>query len=401
MLPLEQALERILSMVRPLDDEPVPLASASGRIAAESITSSLDLPSFDNSAMDGYALRAEDVTGASRERPVVLHVAGQVAAGSVFPGELSPGQCARVFTGAPVPKGADSVLMQEDSEADPADPHRVRVLASVKPWENIRFRGEDVKQGDVLVQSGQRLGPGHVALLAATGCGLVRVGRRPVVSLLATGSELREAGQPLRPGQLYESNRACLAAAAASAGADPRVRPIAPDSLSATQAALAAAFVESDAVITCGGVSVGEMDFVKSAFTGLGGQMQFWRVAIKPGKPFVLGSWQHKLLFGLPGNPVSAWVTFLLLVRPALLKFQGANQTRLPMRPGILSEGLSNPGDRRHFVRVLLDEQGQVRSAGTQGSHLLHSLARANGLIDLPPESAFPAGTAVSVLVWD
>jgi molybdopterin molybdotransferase len=181
----------------------------------------------------------------------------------------------------------------------------------------------------------------------------------------------------------------------------PKVFPLVPDTADATRRALATAFEECDVVVTSGGVSVGELDFIKSAFTELGGELQFWKVAIRPGRPFVFGQWRGKFLFGLPGNPVSAFVTFLLLVRPALRRWQGATDVHLPRQMGILAEPLANPGDRRHFLRVRIDTAGQVRSAGAQASHILNSLAAANGLLDLPPQSSLPAGAAVQVLNWE
>jgi molybdopterin molybdotransferase len=221
------------------------------------------------------------------------------------------------------------------------------------------------------------------------------------VALLATGSELKEAGSALAPGQIYESNRTALAPLIACAGGLPKIFPIVPDHAEATRGALSRALTECDLVITCGGVSVGEMDFVKSAFEELGGQLQFWKVAIKPGKPFVFGRHREKLLFGLPGNPVSAFVTFLLLARPALLRWQGAARVGLSASAGVLTEPFSNPAARRHFVRVVTDEKGGVGSAGTQASHVLGSLALAKGLVDVPPETTLPAGTSVQVLRWE
>jgi molybdopterin molybdotransferase len=223
------------------------------------------------------------------------------------------------------------------------------------------------------------------------------VGRQPKIGLVATGSELREAGQPLAPGQIFESNRAMLAPLVAQAGGVAQVYPLVTDTLDATRAALGKAFDECDLVITSGGVSVGEMDFVKAAFESLGGELQFWKVAIRPGKPFVFGQREGKFLFGLPGNPVSAFVTFLLLVRPALRCWQGAREVLLPRQPGVLGEPIANVGDRRHFVRVRVDGEGKVFSAGKQASHALASLAKANSLLAVPPDTTWPAGTNVSV----
>jgi len=401
MLELEDALERILSAVQSLGEETVPLESAAGRVLSRPVVSPLDIPVFDNSAMDGYAVRAADVAAAREQNPVSLQVRGRIAAGEVFEGSVEPGACVRLFTGSPLPRGADAVIMQEDARTDPADPDRVRFVDGVRPWENVRLRGEDVKQEAVLVQSGVRLSAGHLALVAAGGVKEVRVGRRPTAALLATGNELVEPGQPLRPGMIYESNRLMLSVLAQQAAAVPRVFPLVPDTLSAARDAFHGALADCDVLVTSGGVSVGEFDFVKKAFEQLGGQLDFWRVSIKPGRPFVFGRAQGKLLFGLPGNPVSALVTFLLLARPALLRLQGAVDTALPKSMGRLVETLTNPSDRRHFMRVIVDDTGQVRSAGAQASHILSSLAGANGLVDVPPKACLAAGAMISVLRWD
>jgi molybdopterin molybdotransferase len=220
------------------------------------------------------------------------------------------------------------------------------------------------------------------------------------VGLLATGSELREPGQALGPGQTYESNRVGISALVSRAGARPILFPLVADALADTRRALEEAFRECDIVVTSGGVSVGEMDFVKRAFEESGGDLQFWKVAIKPGRPFVFGRFLEKFLFGLPGNPVSAHVTFLLLVRPALLRWQGATDVSLPSHPGVLAEALVNPGGRRHFMRVKVDRAGKVHSAGAQASHLLTSLAAANGLVDVPSQTTLSQGATVPVLSW-
>jgi molybdopterin molybdotransferase len=400
MLALEHAQDQILARIQPLGAETIPLTQAQGRILAQTVTAGRDLPAFDNSAMDGYAVRAEDLKEASASNPVQLQLIGSAAAGEVFSGTVSTGQCVRVFTGSVLPQGTDAVIMQEDTRVLPEGAEQPLMLDRVKPWENVRFRGEDVKSGTSVLESGSPLGAAQLAVLAALGAGEVPVGRRPVLGLLATGSELRDPGDPLLPGQIYESNRLSLAALAHQAGAAPKVYPLVPDDLAATVRALQIAFKECDAVVTSGGVSVGEKDLVKAAFQNMGGELDFWRIAVKPGKPFALGSYEAKFLFGLPGNPVSALVTFLLLVRPALLKLQGAREWRLPTLPGVLQEPIFNLGDRRHFVRVHIDPVGQVRSAGRQASHILKSLAQANALLDLPPDTTLDAGTRVTVLMW-
>ncbi|MGB0578778.1 MAG: gephyrin-like molybdotransferase Glp, partial [Limisphaerales bacterium] len=371
---------------------------ACGRITAEPCAAQTDLPPFDNSAMDGYAVVSADVKQASAEQPVSLKVIGEVPAGTRFDGKIEVGECTRIFTGSPVPAGADAVVMQEDTmrEGD-----TVQILDSARPFEHVRLCGEDIKTGQSLVAAGQRITPGMVNLLLASGCGELAVAKQPVIGLLATGDELRTAGQSLETGQIYESNRHMLAAQVEHAGCLPRVYDLVPDQLEATRKALENAFAECDAIITSGGVSVGDHDFVKQALTDIGGELDFWRVRVKPGKPFVHGKLGSKNLFGLPGNPVSAFVTFMVLVRPALLTLQGATNTALPTHPARLADTLPNRGDRRHFMRVHVNPEGKASSAGAQASHMLHSLAAANALVDVPPATTLEAGREVLVQRFD
>jgi molybdopterin molybdotransferase len=401
MLELEDALAQILAALPTAAPETISTAQAHGRVLAEKISAPIDLPAFDNSSVDGYAVRAQDTATAQTDAPVRLKLIGKVAAGEQFQGNVGAGECIRIFTGSPMPRGADAIVMQEDTRVDDGEADGVQVVEPVKPWENIRFRGEDVKRGAILMEPGVVITAGRIALLAASGRATVPVGRRPLVGLLATGSELREAGEALAPGQIYESNRPALAPLVRRCGGISKIFPIAADSPVATRAALELAFAECDLLVTCGGVSVGELDFVKPVFEQLGGRLQFWKVAIKPGRPFVFGRRGEKFLFGLPGNPVSAFVTFLLLVRPALLRWQGAADVFLPAHHGMLAEPLANPGGRRHFLRVTIDGVGKVRPAGVQGSHLLSSLAAADGLVDVPPRTTLPPGTSVRVLCWE
>lgn len=401
MLEVEKAQEQILSCLSLLPNETAALSDSAGRILGAPVASSIDLPPFDNSAMDGYAVVARDLKSAGPTSPAALRLIGRVAAGEIFPGRVTSGTCVRLFTGSPLPEGADAVVMQEDTRPDAVDPEKILCLDRATPWENVRLKGEDVKRGAVLIEKGERLTTSRVSLLAAAGVTEVRVGRRPLIGLMATGSELVEPGHELGPGQIYESNRAGLAALVSQTGGLGKILPIVQDTLEATRTTLERAFHECDAVVSTGGVSVGEFDLVKAAFESLGGELAFWKVAMKPGKPFVFGQWRGKYLFGLPGNPVSALVTFLILVRPALLRFQGASGVRLPTHPGVLAEALVNRGDRRHFVRVKVENDGAVRLAGIQASHILSSLACSNGLVDVPPGAAWSAGEKVSVLRWE
>lgn len=398
VLEIEEAQQRIISFIQPLSAEMISPTHAARRVMAQDVLAPISLPPFDNSAMDGYAVRAADVAGASVDSPVTLPCVGAVAAGSSFSDTLPPNTCIRIFTGSPLPAGADAVVMQEDTRVAG---QLIEMIDAVKPWENVRLAGDDVKSGTIIAQSGERLNAAQLALLCAVGVPNIQAVKQPVIGILSTGNELIAPGQPLAPGQIYESNRSMLATLVAQAGGIVRVFPFVRDSLEMTRAALEKAFAECDAIVSTGGVSVGEHDTVKAAFEGIGGTLEFWKVAMKPGKPFAFGHLGKKLLFGLPGNPVSAFVTFLLLVRPAILKLQGVGDVSLPAHPGVLAEPLQNRGPRRHFMRVSVDAMGKVRSAGLQASHALSSLARANALVNVPPETLWPSGAPVTVLRWE
>jgi molybdopterin molybdotransferase len=401
MLELEEAQRRILDAVQTLSSELVPLSHADGRFLADRVVSAIDLPGFDNSAVDGFAVQSGDLISANCNAPVSLPVIGKIQAGEMFAGKINPRQCARIFTGSALPDGADAVCMQEDTQPNLENTDEILFLDSVKPWENIRFKGEDVKVGSTLADAGLRLRAGQLSLLGATGVATVCAVRQPIVGLLATGSELREANQQIKSGQIFESNRLALATLTRKVSAIPKIFPLVPDTLAATRDALQKAFDESDAVITTGGVSVGEFDFVKSAFEQLGGTLDFWKVSMKPGKPFVFGRLGEKLFFGLPGNPVSAFVTFVVLVAPALGRMQGGTDHLWPTSFGKLLEPLENRGSRRHFMRVSVDSEGNVKSAGAQSSHILSALAKANGLVEIAPNTTIAPGTIVPVLRLD
>lgn len=397
MISLEEARDRLLASILPLAAEEAPLRDCAGRYLAATLPSPIDLPLFDNSAMDGYAVRAADLAAASAEQPVTLPLAGIVPAGGNFDGSVPSGSCVRIFTGSPLPAGCDAVVMQEDAEASAEG---ARFAEPARPLENVRLRGEDIRAGTVIGQAGDRIDPARLGVFAACGLSAAPVHRRPRVALLATGSELREPGQTLRPGQIYESNRAMLSPLIQALGCDVSVHPLVPDRREDTQQALAGAFAKSDVVITTGGVSVGEFDFVKECFSALGGKIEIWKVALRPGKPFAFGSLGPRFLFGLPGNPVSALVTFALLVRPALLRLQNARVLSLPLLPGRLVDSIHNRGDRRHFMRVCWS-QGEVRVCGPQASHMLGSLLGSQALLEVPPHAHLAVGTAVTVHVWD
>jgi molybdopterin molybdotransferase len=387
---LEQARAEMLEVIAPLPAETAPLAQAAGRVLAAEVRAAVDLPRFDNSAMDGYAVRAVDAGKGAKLRCI-----GEVPAGSSFENEVGAGECVRIFTGSPMPEGANAVVMQEDTRA--AD-DLIEITDGAKPFEHVRLLGEDVKTGEVIGRAGERLHAGRLQLLGSAGVAEVSIHRQPIVAVLATGDELREPGEDLGAGGIHESNRLALAELIRQCGAAPRVQPLVRDSMEATMTALQTAFAECDAVVTSGGVSVGEHDYVKAAFEKLGGSLDFWRVKIKPGKPFVFGRLAEKPLFGVPGNPVSALVTFLVLVRPALMQLQGAADLGLSVHPSVLADALANRGDRRHFIRVRVDSKGTVHATGLQASHAVGSLGQANGLVDVPPESNLAEGESVEVL---
>ena len=398
MLSLEAAREQILPAVHPLPAESVPLTQAAGRWLAADLASPLDLPPFDNSAMDGYAVPSAGLLQASASEPMPLRCRGEIPAGGVPGDVLAAGECWRIFTGAPLPAGADAVVMQEDTRIDATQPETVWVQDAVRPWDNVRFRGEDLKAGAVIARSGERLNFAKLAVLGAVGLNRVSVTRRPVVGLIATGNELVEPGGERAPGQIFESNRVMIDALVRTTGCEPVVFPIVRDEPDTTRTALAEAFARCEVVITTGGVSVGAHDYVKAAFEELGGNLDFWKIAIRPGKPFVWGRLRERHLFGLPGNPVSAAVTFLLLVRPALIRLQGGADWNLPVTRATLGGAVSNPGERRHFVRVRMDELGAAVPVGLQGSHVLSGLAEAHGLLEVPPATTWEAGRLVEVL---
>jgi molybdopterin molybdotransferase len=349
--------------------------------------------------MDGYAVQAADAgkTGAR------LKISGRSVAGEGFPGALTPGQAIRIFTGAPLPPGADAVIMQEDTALEPEAASglgAIRILDPVKPWENVRFRGEDVAPGDLLIPAGIELGPHQLAVLLSTGIDEVSVHPNPRVAIVANGSELRRPGESLAPDQIPESNSAMLSALFLRHGARVVSTECVPDDSEQLQKALKTAASQADIVVTIGGASVGDHDLIRPALLSLGGSLDFWRVAMRPGKPFLHGRIGSTPLFGLPGNPVSAFATAVILVLPILRRLRGDPSPTTRSRPAIWAESVSNPDSRRHFVRVCTDAEGRIRPSGPQGSHRMASLAAADGLVDLPPGSHVEAGAPARVLCW-
>lgn len=399
MTSVEEARDSILCSLKPLaHPEILPIVQGTGRVMAEDVFALCDVPAFDNSSVDGYAVMAGDLTNATRIAPVTLRVVGTISAGEAPTIVLTPGTCARIFTGAVLPPGADAVVMQEDVVSD--EQGTAIFQEPIKTWEGVRLVGEDVRRNSLLVSAGEKLRAGHIGLLAAAGHAEVAVHRRPRVCLLVTGSELTRPGGELGPGQIYDSNRALLSALAIAEGAQVVSDSHVSDNLELTMAALHSAVRSADVVVTTGGVSVGAADLVKTALMALGGSIEKWRVAMRPGKPFAWGHLEGAYWFGLPGNPVSAYVTWWAFVGPALRKLMGMRDPLGRRITARLAEPVANPGDRRHFVRVTLNSDG-VRLAGVQASHIQSSLAAANALLDVPPHTSWAAGCDVQVELLD
>jgi len=415
LLRLEEALAAILAGVEPLPPETVPVGEGSGRVLAEAAHARLTLPPWPNSAMDGFAVRSADVAAATAEAPVHLPVAGEIAAGHLPDRPLTPGTAVRILTGAILPDGADAVVPVEETDAPAgvaALPDRVAILAAPRPGAHIRAAGGDVQAGDLLLAAGARLSPAGIGALAAAGIAQIPVTRRPRVAILSTGDELVPVGTPVDGARIPDSNGVQLAAQARSAGAAVAAMGIVADEPAILRRRLAEAIAATDVVISSGGVSVGAHDEVRLAFAALG-QVDLWRVAIQPGKPLAFGRAPRPdggttLLFGLPGNPVSAFVTFELFVRPLLRRLGGltADDGRDRIR-AILAEPVTKSAGRRAFLRVVLepDPGGSLpsaRLAGGQGSHILSALALADGLAIIPEETdRLAAGAVVEVLLLD
>jgi len=398
MLTLDEALSRLLGAVQPLpgiDNESISTFDALGRVLAAEVSSALDVPPADNSSMDGYALRCADVP----EAGVVLPVTQRIPAGVVGQA-LEPGSAARIFTGAQVPPGADAILMQEQATAQGDS---VRIDAVPAPGQWIRRRGEDVRRGAVVLPAGTRLTPQALGLAASVGAAKLAVARRPRVAVFSTGDELVMPGEPLKPGAIYNSNRFTLRALIQAMGCECSDFGIVPDKLDATRAALREAAREHDLIVTSGGVSVGEEDHLRPAVQAEG-RIELWQIAIKPGKPLAFGEVRRgadagsAYIVGLPGNPVSSFITFLLLVRPVLLRLQGAHD--LQMHPVRLRADFDwpRPDKRREFLRVRRNAQGGLDLFPNQSSGVLTSAVWGDGVIDNPSGRAIAKGDLVDYL---
>ncbi|MCC7262492.1 MAG: molybdopterin molybdotransferase MoeA [Candidatus Latescibacteria bacterium] len=401
LLSPEQAQQLVLQDIPVLGVERVPLFDALGRVLAEGIAARHDNPPQDNSAMDGYALRHADIAGASAGQPVLLEVVEDIPAGYVPRKSVGPGQASRIMTGALVPEGADTVVRVEDTRAEGK---KAAVLVPPAVGANIRRRGEDVRAGQEVVPAGSPVTPGALALLASLQRALVPVHRQPVVAILSTGDELVEVDEPLAPGKIVNSNTYGLAALCLANGALPLMLPIARDEEAQIRRAVESA-LSADFILSSGGVSVGDYDYVKKVLDDLGAQARLWRVAMKPGKPLFFCVLQGKPYFGLPGNPVSSLVSFLQFVRPALRKAAGhlPGTWFLPQVAARLEHDLFNDGDRRQYVRARLRlEEGRLLAAAPQGqgSHQLSSMLGTNGLLLLEAGMRLGAGDEVQAQVF-
>ncbi len=409
LISVEAYMAAFLAVIRPLAPVTAELAEAEGCVLSADVTAAVPLPPFDNSSMDGYAVLAADVAGAAPDGPAVLRVTGEIAAGDTGAHRLAPGTAIKIMTGARLPAGADAVVPVEwtASTFDSSGSAQVGVHRPVEPGGAVRYAGGDAGAGETLLAAGTRLRPMHIAVAASAGRGAVSVRPRPRVVVLSTGNELTEPGTPLAPGQIWDSNSYMLAAAARQAGAVAYRQAIASDDPGRLLPALEEQLIRADLLITSGGVSMGgEHDVVKAALAELG-TVGFHKVAMQPGMPQGFGvvgggsggGTRGVPLFTLPGNPVSAYVSFQLFVRPALAALQGADDLSLPAVRATLAAPARSPAGRRSYLRGVLDGDTVTPLSGQQ-SHQVASLGRANALIIVPePESQLPAGTVVDVLV--
>jgi molybdopterin molybdotransferase len=391
MISEEQARARILEKISPLGKQAVPLAGALDCFAAQDYFARLPLPAFDNSAMDGYAVVASFCKNGGR-----LRVIGEQPAGPDRKLRVSDGEAIRIFTGATLPQGADAIVMQEDVTRQGTD---IRVNVDVDAGDFVRRRGCDLVEGQLILAKGERIRPPTVALLASQGFANVIVGGKATAAVISTGDELVKAGEDSQPGQIYDSNSALLNALLLRCG----VSTTAVEHCSDDRQSLANAIkrgIENHVLIISGGVSVGEHDLVKEALCELGAKIEIWRVAVKPGKPFLFGNIGECFVFGLPGNPVSAFVTFLQFVRPAILRLMGATNLDLPQVPAKLAVGLTNNGDRPHYIRGRLEHE-KFTPIGRQESHALFGLSQANALLRVAVGQSLEADEIVNVQIWD
>ena len=400
MILVEEALHHILGKIPRLGKERLSILKAQGRVLGEEIIAPRNIPPWDNSAMDGYAVRAQDIQRASKTTPAVLKVLSDLPAGRIFKGRGRPGEAVRIMTGAPLPEGFDTVVQVEDTEKDG---EVVRIFASLGKGKNIRSAGEDVKAGTRILEEGTLLRPAHIGMLASIQRSMVSVYQQPRVAILSTGDELLEIDEAWQEAKIVNSNSYSLTALVSECGGVPLQLGIAKDRreelLNKIQQGLVA-----DILVTSGGVSVGDYDLVKKMLNELG-QMNFWKVAMRPGQPLAFGMISAKPLFGLPGNPVSSMVSFELFVRPSILKMSGHKNLFRPALKAILREDVSKKAGLVHFIRCSLFPEGEKIFASTtcdQGSGILSSMVKAQGLIVLPREQTLAcAGEEVKVIILD
>ena len=384
MISVEEALERILSEISPLDVTQVPLPQSLGLVLAQDVVAQEDIPPFANSAMDGFALLSRD----SRPRdgqPPHLRVTGGVAAGYVADHAVEEGTAMRIMTGAPVPPGADAVIQVELTRSAGPDSEWVEILETVEPGNNIRPAGEDMRRGQTILLRGSEVGPWEIGVLATLGWAMVPVVRRPHVAIVSTGDEVVDVSEPLQPGKIRNSNGYLLEAAIRRTGAEPHRLGIALDTVESLREKFSQA-MQYDLVITSGGVSVGDFDLVKNIMAEQGA-INFWRINMRPGKPVAFGHIGRVPLLGLPGNPVSAAVTFELFARPVIRKMLGHTRLLRPQIDVVVEDGVSDRAMRRHYVRAQVqwrDGRFVARTTGNQGSHIMTSLLNANALVIVP-----------------
>ncbi len=402
MLSVEEALARVLAAFEPLAPERTPILEALGQVLAEDIFAEMDIPPLPNSAMDGYAVRCDDTEGALPDHPRRLRVVADLAAGYVLDEPIRPGTAVRIMTGAPVPPGAEAVIPFEEVERDGDD---ILVFRRYPHNKNIRAAGEDVRAGQKVLARGTVLRPQEIGMLAALGHKEVLVHRRPRVALLSTGDEVIAVDAPWQPGKIRDANSYSNAAQVLRYGGVPLRLGIARDDVADLTAKIRAGLGQgADLFLTSGGVSVGDFDVVKQVLAAEG-EMAFWRVRMKPGKPLAFGHIRGVPLLGLPGNPVSAMVAFEIFARPAILKMLGKTQLEKPTVEAVLLDEIKHKDDRRHYLRVSLEERDgvyQARLTGDQGSGILLSMVRAQGLAIIPEDADhLPAGARVRVMMLD
>jgi len=413
LIGVEEALGKILDSIEVLEREEKPLLDCLGQVLAEDVYAPFDVPPQDNSAMDGYAVQAKSIVGASYEHPKVLRVVGEIAAGCVTELKVEPGTAVRIMTGAFVPKGADVVVPFEDTdEVDrkqrSVSEAEIGIRVGLPEASNIRRGGEDIAKGELAVKQGTLLCPAEIGVLASLGKAIVSVIRRPVVGILATGNEVIEINQPLLPGKIYNSNSYSLAAQVLRYGGIPKLLGIAPDDVEQLSIAVRHG-LDCDMLVTSGGVSLGDYDVVKQVLAAEG-NVSFWTVRMKPGKPLAFGMFKRddgKKIphLGLPGNPVSSMITFEVFARPAILRMMGRSNLAGPNIAAVMEDPVKNDDGRRIFARVVVsrrDGKYFARLTGPQGSGILTSMAKANGLAVIPESTkeVKPGGT-VEVMMFD